>query len=44
MTFHGTLASAASWVVPKTYTEKIGNDSFKRNPVGLRPYTSALKD
>jgi peptide/nickel transport system substrate-binding protein len=38
MTFYGTLASGAGWIVPKKYIEKVGNDEFKKNPIGLGPY------
>ena len=38
MTFYGTLASAAGWIVPKNYFEKVGADGFKKQPVGLGPY------
>src|SRR5499426_3452799 len=38
MTFYATPATGAAWIVPKNYTEKIGNDEFKNNPVGLGPY------
>jgi peptide/nickel transport system substrate-binding protein len=38
MTFYGTLATAASWIVPKAYVEKVGDDGFKKQPVGLGPY------
>jgi peptide/nickel transport system substrate-binding protein len=38
LTFYGTPASGAAWIVPKAYTEKIGNDKFKEQPVGLGPY------
>ena len=38
MTFYGTLASGASWIVPKKYVEKVGDDGFKKAPVGLGPY------
>jgi len=38
MTFYGTLASGASWVVPKKYVERVGDDGFKKVPVGLGPY------
>ena len=38
MTFYGTLASAAGWIVPKNYFEKVGADGFKKHPVGLGPY------
>ena len=38
LTFYATPATAAGWIVPKNYTEKIGNDAFKNQPVGLGPY------
>jgi len=38
MTFYGTFASGAGWVVPKKYVEHVGNDGFKKHPVGLGPY------
>jgi peptide/nickel transport system substrate-binding protein len=38
MTFYGTLATGAGWIVPKTYVEKVGEDGFKKAPVGLGPY------
>jgi peptide/nickel transport system substrate-binding protein len=38
MTFYGTLASGAAWIVPKKYVEQVGVDGFRRQPVGLGPY------
>ena len=38
MTFYGTLATGASWVVPKKYVERVGDDGFKKHPIGLGPY------
>jgi peptide/nickel transport system substrate-binding protein len=38
MTFYGTIVSGAGWIVPRKYVEQVGNDGFKRNPVGLGPY------
>jgi peptide/nickel transport system substrate-binding protein len=38
MAFYGTMATGAGWVVPKSYLEKVGDDGFKKNPVGLGPY------
>jgi len=38
MAFYGTLATASSWVVPKKYIEKVGDDGFRKQPVGLGPY------
>jgi peptide/nickel transport system substrate-binding protein len=38
LTFYGTTATAAALVVPKNYLEKVGEDGFKKHPVGLGPY------
>jgi peptide/nickel transport system substrate-binding protein len=38
MTFYGTPATGAGWVVPKKYVEKVGDDGFKKAPVGTGPY------
>ena len=38
MTFYGTLATGAGWVVPKKYLEKVGEDGFRKAPVGAGPY------
>jgi peptide/nickel transport system substrate-binding protein len=38
MTFYGTLASGAAWIVPKKYIEQVGVDAFRKQPVGLGPY------
>lgn len=38
MTFYGSIATGAGWIVPKKYTEKVGNEEFKNKPVGLGPY------
>ena len=38
MTYYGTLASAAGWIVPKNYIEKVGKEGFKQYPIGLGPY------
>jgi peptide/nickel transport system substrate-binding protein len=38
LTFYGTPASGAGWIVPKKYTEKVGDREFKNQPVGLGPY------
>ena len=37
LTFYGS-ATGAGWVVPKTYVEKVGDDGFKKKPVGAGPY------
>jgi peptide/nickel transport system substrate-binding protein len=38
MTYYGTLATGAGWIVPKTYLEQVGEDGFRRHPIGLGPY------
>lgn len=38
MAFYGTPASGAGWIVPKAYVERIGDDAFKKAPVGAGPY------
>jgi peptide/nickel transport system substrate-binding protein len=38
MTFYGTTATGAGWVVPKKYVEKVGDEGFKRAPIGAGPY------
>jgi peptide/nickel transport system substrate-binding protein len=38
MTFYGTTATAAGIVVPKKYMTEVGEDGFKKAPVGAGPY------
>ena len=38
MSFYGTSATGAAWIVPKKYVEKVGEDGFKKAPVGAGPY------
>jgi peptide/nickel transport system substrate-binding protein len=38
MSFFGTTATGAGWVVPRKYVEKVGDDGFKRAPIGAGPY------
>jgi len=38
MTFFGTPATGAGWVVPRRYVERVGDEGFKRAPVGAGPY------
>jgi peptide/nickel transport system substrate-binding protein len=38
LSFYGTLATGAGWVIPKTYVERVGEDGFKQAPVGAGPY------
>ena len=36
--FYGTSATGASWIVPKKYVEKVGEEGFKKAPVGAGPF------
>jgi peptide/nickel transport system substrate-binding protein len=38
LTFYASPATGVGWIAPKNYTEKIGSDKFKEQPVGLGPY------
>ena len=38
MTYYGTLTTGAAWVVPRKYVEKVGEDGFKKAPIGAGPY------
>jgi peptide/nickel transport system substrate-binding protein len=38
MPYYGTLVSGAGWIVPKKYVEQVGNDGFRKHPIGLGPY------
>ena len=37
MTFYA-IATGAGWIVPKKYVEKVGEDGFKKAPIGAGPY------
>ena len=37
LTFY-TAASGAGWIVPKKYVEKVGDEGFKKAPIGAGPY------
>jgi peptide/nickel transport system substrate-binding protein len=37
LTFYGS-ATGAGWVVPKKYLEQVGDDGFKKAPIGAGPY------
>jgi peptide/nickel transport system substrate-binding protein len=30
--------TAAGWIMPKKYPEQVGDDGFKKHPIGLGPY------
>jgi len=38
MAFYGTSATGAGWIVPKKYVEKVGDDGFKKHPIGAGPF------
>src|SRR5437867_9571429 len=37
MAFYGTTATGAGWIVPRAYVEKVGDDGFKKAPIGAGP-------
>jgi peptide/nickel transport system substrate-binding protein len=38
LTFYATPATGAAWVVPRQHIEKVGEDGFRKHPIGLGPY------
>jgi peptide/nickel transport system substrate-binding protein len=38
MAYYGTLASGAGWIVPKNYIAQVGDEGFRKHPIGLGPY------
>ena len=38
MAFYGTSATGAAWIVPKKYIEKVGEEGYKKAPIGAGPY------
>jgi peptide/nickel transport system substrate-binding protein len=38
MTFYGTTATAAGLIVPKNYLMKVGDEGFRKAPIGAGPY------
>jgi len=38
MAFFGTPATGAGWIVPKAYVQRVGDEGFKKAPVGSGPY------
>jgi peptide/nickel transport system substrate-binding protein len=38
ISFYGTTATSAGWVVPKKYVEQLGDEGFKKAPIGAGPY------
>jgi peptide/nickel transport system substrate-binding protein len=41
MMFYATPATGAAWIVPRKYVETVGDDGFKKAPVGAGPYKFA---
>src|SRR6266699_831357 len=44
LVFYATPATGAAWIVPKAYIEKVGEEGFRRQPVGLGPYRFSRMD
>jgi peptide/nickel transport system substrate-binding protein len=38
MAFYGTSATGAAWIVPRKHIEKVGDDAYRKAPVGAGPY------
>jgi len=38
LVFYGTPATGAAWIVPRKYVEKVGDEGFKKHPIGAGPY------
>jgi len=38
LTYYGTPATGAGWIVPRKYVEKVGEEGFRKAPVGAGPY------
>jgi peptide/nickel transport system substrate-binding protein len=38
LTFYGTTATAAGIVVPKKYVTQVGDEGFRKHPIGAGPY------
>src|SRR6185436_6807414 len=38
MTFYGTSEYGAGWIVPRKYVEKVGDDGYRKAPIGAGPY------
>jgi peptide/nickel transport system substrate-binding protein len=38
MTYLGTPATSVGWIVPKQYVEQVGDEGFKKHPIGAGPY------
>ncbi|PYN75613.1 MAG: hypothetical protein DMD96_27485 [Candidatus Rokuibacteriota bacterium] len=38
LVFYATPATGAAWIVPSKYVERVGDEGFKKAPVGAGPY------
>jgi peptide/nickel transport system substrate-binding protein len=38
LVFYATPATGAAWIVPRKYVEKVGDEGFKKAPIGAGPY------
>jgi peptide/nickel transport system substrate-binding protein len=38
MTFYGTSVTAAGLVIPRKYVQQVGDDGFRKHPIGAGPY------
>src|SRR5262245_3722208 len=38
LTYYATPATGAAWIVPRKYVEKVGEETFKKAPIGAGPY------
>jgi peptide/nickel transport system substrate-binding protein len=38
LTYLGTPATSIGWIVPKQYVERVGDEGFKKHPIGAGPY------
>jgi len=36
--FYGTFVASAGWVVPRKYFERVGEEGFRKSPIGAGPY------
>jgi peptide/nickel transport system substrate-binding protein len=36
--FYGTFVASVGWIVPKKYVERVGEEAFRKAPVGAGPY------
>ena len=44
LTFYATPATGGAWIGPKKYVEQVGDDGFRRPPIGLGPYRFLRSD